>query len=52
MTGIKLSGECVRNDDGSCTITVRPEKGSECGCANLSLTVNCDCKNGSDSNCC
>jgi len=52
MTTVKISGECVCNQDGSCTVTVRPEEGAQCGCANLSLTMHCDEGCCSDKRCC
>ncbi len=52
MAKVILSGECIRNDDGSCTITVQPVEGSSCDCANLSIRVNCKDDCCSDSGCC
>jgi hypothetical protein len=52
MTSINYSGECVRNEDGSCTLTLSPQQGSDCGCANVSITVKCDEGCCSDKRCC
>lgn len=52
MSKINLIGECVRNEEGSCTLTVSPEQGSVCGCASFSMTVKCDENSCSDKCCC
>ncbi|MCB1187703.1 hypothetical protein KDL29_11110 [bacterium] len=52
MKNVNLSGECVDNGDGSCTLNIRPVEGSSCGCATVSITLHCgeSCCSGSD--CC
>ena len=52
MSKVNLTGECVRNDDGGCTLSIRPVAGADCGCANLSITVNCDENCCSGGSCC